>query len=110
MDAQRDKAFIDAVGAGKKKYFDQEFGNQQLHLMVLATHPDYQNRGAGAMHCRWGMSLAKEKDLRVTLFASPMGEGLYTYLGFKTVGHVVIQVDGEEEKIETPAMVYDPLV
>ncbi len=55
--------------------------------------------------CRWGLDKAREEGLAVTLFASGMGKVLYEKLGFKQVGVAHVQVDGEEEEINIPAMV-----
>jgi len=36
-----------------------------------------------------------------------MGFGLYLKLGFRTIGRIVIQVEGEDEALEVPALVKD---
>ena len=57
------------------------------------------------MLCRWGMAKAREEGSTVTLFASVIGKMLYEKLGFKQVGMAHVQVDGEEEGLDIPAMV-----
>jgi GNAT superfamily N-acetyltransferase len=101
------KAFLDALMKSKKELFDDVYGDHQLHLGMICTLPDYQRRGAGTMQCKWGLDLAKEKKLEVTLFASPMGRLLYEHLGFDVRGTVIVQVKGEEEKLTIKAMAYD---
>ncbi|KAK3998250.1 GNAT family [Cladorrhinum sp. PSN332] len=54
---------------------------------------------------RWGMAKAKDENLDLTLFASPMGERLYSRLGFKDVGKFETQVPGEDESVGQIAMV-----
>lgn len=102
----RMKAFRASVGANKKKTFDSTYGEQQLNLMVLATRPDYQRRGAGSALVQWGMKKAKEEGLTVTLFSSPQGHGLYSKLGFVEVGTAHVQAEGEELALTLPMMVH----
>jgi GNAT superfamily N-acetyltransferase len=101
------EAFNVALASAKKSDFDKVYGDRQVHLLVLATHPDYQRHGAGTRHCQWGMELARERKSAVTLFSSPMGTRLYTELGFKMLDHVAVQVPGEEEKLSIGVMTYD---
>jgi hypothetical protein len=99
------KAFDDACFKAKKKYFDDVFGDQQLHLRILATHPDWQRHGAGTKHCDWGLDLAAEHQIPVTVLSSPLGGKLYSHLEFETLGHFTVQVEGEEEKLTIGAMI-----
>ena len=46
--------------------------------------------------------------MAITLLSSPMGEGLYSKLGFKVFGLVRMQVEGEIEALEYPVMAYEP--
>ncbi|RYP55595.1 hypothetical protein DL771_012349 [Monosporascus sp. 5C6A] len=95
---QHIKEFTDALDAASEKYFSGH-GERQLHLWLLTTHPDFRRLGAGSMLTRWGMDVAGEKGWPVTVLASPMGDKLYQALGFKVIGNVTVQVDGEEEKL-----------
>ena len=103
-DTKRMRAFADTLAAAKKRYFDDQYGRDRIHLRILATDPKFQNRGAGTKHCTWGMNLAKERNLPVTLFSSPMGQKLYTHLGFILLGFVTVQVKGEDEKLSIGIM------
>jgi hypothetical protein len=60
------------------------------------------------MLVKWGLEKAERERLAVTLFSSPMGLMLYARLGFKEVTTVHVQVEGEEEAIDLPAMVWTP--
>ena len=104
-DPKHMKAFKDAVTKAKKKYFDDVYGNQHLHLRILATHPDWQRHGAATMHCDWGMDLADAHKVPVTILSSPMGSKLYSHLGFETLAHFTVQVEGEEEKLSIGVMI-----
>ena len=103
--APRMNAFRASIGVNKKMTFDAVYGEQQLNLMVLATRPDYQRRGAGSALVKWGMKKAKDEGLTVTLFSSPQGYGLYKKLGFVDVGIASVQVEGEELALTLPMMV-----
>ena len=74
----------------------------------MATHPDYWRQGAATQLCRWGLDEAKVQGVAITLLSSPMGEGLYSKLGFKVFGLVRMQVEGEIEALEYPVMAYEP--
>jgi len=91
------KAFRASIGHNKRKMFDEVYGEKQLNLMVLATHPDDQRRGAGTALVEWGKHEARDEGLTVTLFPSPQGLKLYQRLGFRGVGSARTQVEGEEE-------------
>ena len=51
------------------------------------------------------MNKAREEGLAVTLFATGIGKMLYEKLGFEQLGVVHVEVDGEEEDLNIPAMV-----
>ena len=99
------KAFQDTLDKAFKDYFSKYRG-QQYHLWLLATHPDYRRRGAGSMLSGWGMDKAAEQGWVVTVLASPMGKKLYESLGYKALGNVIVQVDGEEEKLTVCCLEY----
>ncbi|KAL2869464.1 uncharacterized protein BJX67DRAFT_379018 [Aspergillus lucknowensis] len=101
------KAFDGALSAAKQQYFDSVYGDRQVHLWILGTHPQYQRHGFGTKQCVWGMEFAKAHAAPVTVFSSPMGGALYASLGFRTLGQVVVQVEGEEEKLTIGAMIYE---
>jgi ribosomal protein S18 acetylase RimI-like enzyme len=98
------KEFADSLSRGFEKYFAQ-YGKEQVHLWLLTTHPDFRRRGAGTMLCNWGKKQAIQKGWVLTVLASPMGKLLYQELGYKLVGSVVVQVDGEDEKLEVYCLV-----
>ena len=106
-DWERMQAFKDALQQGKETYFDSVCGNSQIQLVTLGTHPKFQRQGAGTQLCRWGMQLADQRHLLVTVFASPSGQKLYRHLGFKEVGVVIVQVKDEEEKLTISAMTFN---
>ncbi|KAJ5219709.1 hypothetical protein N7468_008913 [Penicillium chermesinum] len=64
-------------------------------LDAVATHPDYQRRGAGAMLLQWGCDMADEMRLSAYVDASKEGAGLYAKFGF---------VDFSEPGAETASM------
>lgn len=105
VNREHSKAAQVALDAVKKKYFGG-LGPDRIHLRVLAVRPDFQRRGAGAALCRRVLERAREQKRSVTLIASPMGRSLYSSLGFSYEGTVIIQTEGEEEKLSVGAMVF----
>ncbi|TQV89936.1 hypothetical protein V2A60_002529 [Cordyceps javanica] len=99
-------AFSSVLQLAKKSYFDSTYQSQQLHLRVLATHPDFQRKGAGSALCNWGIEWAKQRHVPVTLFSSPMGQQLYSSLGFTKIGAVTVRVEGEQEELSIGVMEY----
>ncbi len=95
--------------ARKRELFDAAYGDAQFFHLILDTHPGYRRRGAGTMLCEWGIARAKEQGKVVMLFATAMGAPLYGKLGFRTLGLVKVQVEGEEENLELKAMVWEGL-
>lgn len=51
-------------------------------LDTLATHPDYQRRGAGSMLVGWGCELADKHGVAAYVDASRAGAPLYQRFGF----------------------------
>lgn len=98
------EAYAKALTDGLKKYFKQ-FGSEQIPLWEVVTHPDFRNRGAASMICEWGQKEANKDGKRISLLATPMGNGLYLKLGYHVLGSVVVQVEGEEERVVFDAMV-----
>ena len=99
--------FRKVLGEAAGEYFARAYGGDQLHLQLLGTHPDHRRRGYGTALCNWGISLAKDDGVVVSLFASPMGFPLYSQLGFKDLGTLTVQVLGETDKVVLKAMVLD---
>ncbi|KAJ8127297.1 hypothetical protein O1611_g6341 [Lasiodiplodia mahajangana] len=93
------------LSVNKKRLFDDRYGDRQLYLKMLACHPDYQRLGAGTQLVEWGISKARAERLTITLFASPMGANLYRRLHFQDAGRFCTQVPGEDEVLESRAMV-----
>jgi predicted N-acetyltransferase YhbS len=85
-----------AVQRGVKEHFEP-YGNQQVHLLLLATHPDHQHKGAASLLCNWGLEVAMKRQWPLTLVSSESGKPLYEYLGYDCVGKIHIQAKGEDD-------------
>ncbi|KAK7429715.1 hypothetical protein QQZ08_003741 [Neonectria magnoliae] len=96
---QHMRAYAAAVACGFEAHF-AKYGNDQLNLSILVTHPDFRRRGAATMLCNWGQKKSVETGRVLTVMASPMGKPLYLSLGYELVGSVIAQVDSEEEKVD----------
>lgn len=81
-------------------YF-RKYHQEQLHLWMLITHPDYRRRGAGSMLCNWGLKeSSKRGGWNLTVMSSPMGQVLYQQLGYELLGTECARVRGESESVE----------
>ena len=100
-------AYRTNINRAKINLFDSKYGAQHYYLSLLATHPSYQGRGAGTALVERGMEKAKREGWTVSLFSSPMGMRVYEKLGFRVVGGFRTRVEGEEEILDTPAMVLE---
>lgn len=61
------KEFESTLGKALTQFFG-EYGEKQVHLWLLVTHPDYRRRGAATMLCHWGFEKAKEKSWVLTVW------------------------------------------
>ncbi|GJC77406.1 acetyltransferase [Colletotrichum liriopes] len=102
-DRKRCEAFGQAAGQRFQTYFAQ-WAEEQINLSALVVHPDYRRRGGGTQLVNWGLTAAEEKRWPVTLCASPMGQLLYAHLKFHKFATEVVQVEGEEEILESAVM------
>lgn len=107
-DPKRMKVFEESLEKARTQCFKRLYGENRMQLRLLVTHPDYQRRGAGGELVKWGIEKAKEDNLALALFASPIGGHLYRKLGFRELSVMKIQVDGETESISTSVMAYVP--
>lgn len=103
----RQTAFRAALAEHKAALFDTDprYRAGHVFLKILLTHPSHQRRGAGTALTRWGIEQARRLGVATTVFASPMGLGLYRRLGFREVGRFRVQCEGEGEFLEIPALV-----
>ncbi|KAK4656465.1 hypothetical protein QC762_310520 [Podospora pseudocomata] len=101
-------AFKSACVRYKASFFDAKYKRGHVMLRILLCHPDYQRRGAGKALTEWGIQEAQRLGLYTTVFASPMGLRLYTKLGFTEIGRFRVEVEGDEEHLEIPALVLSP--
>lgn len=104
-DPMRVQVFDAATTKAENMYHNLPYGEQQIRLKILATHPDYQRQGAASKMLFWGMCLAREQLKFLTLLAGPMGKKLYTKSCFYEQGAVDVQVEGEQDKATFFAMV-----
>ena len=101
------ECFAESLDAALDKYFAR-YQERQYHLWLLATHPSYRRRNAGTVLARWGVDRAQSKGWPATVLASPMGKLLYEHVGFREVGTVTVQVEGENEKLLISCLTCQP--
>ncbi|KAL2128497.1 hypothetical protein VTI74DRAFT_9109 [Chaetomium olivicolor] len=106
----RQSAFRAALAHHKSTLFDSRYRPHGGHvfLKILLCHPSYQRHGAGTALTTWGIEQARRLGVHTTVFASPMGVGLYKKLGFTEVGRFRVQLEGEGEYLEIPALALPP--
>ena len=73
-----------------EKHYVLNSNDTQLYLDALGTHPDWDGHNFGAAHCHWGMALASNTEVPVTLIATPTGYPLYESLGFDSIANITI--------------------
>lgn len=86
----RAENFSRQFSVAQKQYVD-DYPHEQMYLAALATHPDWDGHGFGAMHCHWGIENAKAMNLPTTLIATPAGWPLYNSLGFESLANITIK-------------------
>jgi ribosomal protein S18 acetylase RimI-like enzyme len=88
----RNKEAILAFWSGLFGSRDEVIGARpHIYLTMLATHPDYQRRGAGSMLMQWAADEGDRLGLEVFIEASPPGRILYSKFGFETVKQVLFK-------------------
>jgi len=95
--------FMSASALGREKYLRKY--DPQIHLHILATHPNHQKLGFGKALCNWGISWASEKKMTVSVMASSKGYIFFSGMGFRDVGYVTVKAEGESEDRALKAMV-----
>jgi GNAT superfamily N-acetyltransferase len=102
----RSREFRDGGKLAKSNIFDKRYTDGYMYLKILLCHPDYRRRGAGTALVRRGMAVAQLYGLNTALFSSPMGLHLYRKLGFQEIGSFEVRVEGEDEALDIPAMLF----
>ncbi|KAK0739349.1 acyl-CoA N-acyltransferase [Apiosordaria backusii] len=97
-----------AIDKAEQDIFVTRYGEKQIVLEEMSTSPTYWCRGAGTRLLLWGMQRAREQGKVITVIADWMGKKLYKKLGFEELDTIVVQVEGEKEKVVVSAMVWDP--
>lgn len=100
--------FREQCAANKCDFFDSRYTRGHMFLKILLCHPKYQRRGAGTALTSWGIEEGRLLGLNTTVFASPMGLRLYKKLGFREIGKFRVQLEGDEDFLEIPALVLPP--
>ncbi|RMX77828.1 hypothetical protein D0869_09574 [Hortaea werneckii] len=75
-------------------------GRGHWYLEIIATHPQYQGRGAGSMMINWGLERADQDNVEAYLEASPEAVSLYEKLGFENVASTDTWIQNERVKGE----------
>lgn len=57
----------------------------------MVVHEDFQRKGLGTRLGRYGLQIAFEENCPVGVIATPMGQKLYSTLGFETLETLTTQ-------------------
>jgi len=68
-----------------KFLFEWTRETKHLYLALLFVDPEFQSRGIGTALLRWGHRRADIDGVPSFLIATPVGHGLYEYMGWKNV-------------------------
>lgn len=80
------EAVADDFGGATSEYKKKHLGNRpHVLLHILATRPEHERRGVGAMSLAWGTQKADEMGLPMYLEGGPKGVALYKKWGFEVV-------------------------
>ena len=80
------EAVVDDFSGATSEYKEKHLGRKaHVLLYILATRPEHERRGVGAMSLNWGTKKADEMGLPVYLEGSPKGVALYKKWGFEVV-------------------------
>lgn len=110
--------FDHQITMAQRKYLNQPYPpSHQYYLDTLATHPDYQRRGAGGALVTSGLDFADQirspdDNLTATLMATQAGEPLYLHLGWDSLKNFTVTgldvLDGGSREVWVfDAMKYD---
>ncbi|PMD37551.1 acyl-CoA N-acyltransferase [Hyaloscypha variabilis F] len=100
-------AWRETTANARKTYFDEIYGGRKIELLLLGTRPEYRHRGGASKLVRWGMEMAREHEKTAVVLAGFSGTKFYLKLGFRLVGDIHIQLEGEEDKMDISALVYE---
>jgi GNAT superfamily N-acetyltransferase len=102
--------------AAEEEYLNSVYARRnQFFLHSLATHPDYQRRGAAGALLTSGLQIGKDafatKNVTATLIATEAGEPVYFHLDWESMHNFTLKsldvVDGEREEWKFDVMKYE---
>ena len=99
-------ALVDAFAQGQQRYFGGY--DQYMHLRIMATRPCYQQQGCAKALCQWGIDIAMNWGIGVTVLTGPRGYILFSDLGFVDLGPLSVRVGRGREEMVVKAMVLAP--
>jgi predicted N-acetyltransferase YhbS len=100
--------FTDAIIAAEHKHFGREWGNKRIELLGIAADPRYHRRGVGKALMKWGLGEATKQNIPIILTAGPLGTLLYTSVGFKELGRLDCDIEVDQKKSPSLAMIWVP--
>ena len=104
------QTFFTAAAEADEKYWKGLYP-ENLYLSGVYTDPEYQGQGAGHAMIHWGFQAATAKQSVIGLCASnSRAAEIYRHWGFKDIGSIKVQREGEEAYVDLPVLLYKPNV
>lgn len=72
---------------------------ERWSLTWLGVSPKCQRTGIGRRLTQWGVDRSEEEGVPAVMFSSAPGKPLYEKLGFKEIGRVVYDKDGNTQPV-----------
>ncbi|KAJ0118774.1 gnat family protein [Diaporthe amygdali] len=106
-DPERLKTYRAITAKAKDEVFRSLSGGNNIDLVQIAVLPEFRRLGVGGCVVSWGLSLASDMGVPLTLFANDSMSTWYEKKGFRKLGTVHVQVDGEDPSLESIMMAKD---
>jgi GNAT superfamily N-acetyltransferase len=71
--------------------------------LQYCVYPSYQRRGIAGLLTKWGLEIASQERVPVTLKATINAEPLYRHIGFRDYSYNCLAED-----IDRPALIWEP--
>ncbi|OCK95892.1 acyl-CoA N-acyltransferase [Cenococcum geophilum 1.58] len=106
-DPARVGAFIEEEARVRATFFTPDYP-EMWYMQLLVTHRDFRRHGAASRLVAWGTTEADSEGIHCGTESSPMGEPVYKSFGFREIGRMTVQVEGDQETLDFPVMLRAP--